>query len=170
MKRILCIILAFAMLPVAAACQQQPSYTPLNFYYPRAEFAYGIEDGVIAAEIRTDLSYKSPSLLLSEYLEGPLGAEFTNPFPEGLKIVSVYTQSGTVYITLSDQLAQLSGVPLIIACACIAKTSMSLLKSANVQISCETKLLDGKKTVNINEQNIVFYDSIPTVTEPKEQE
>ena len=66
----------------------------------------------------------------------------------------------TLYITVSDHLSELTDINLIIACACIGKTGMELTNTSTVQISCENALLDGKKSVVLQNDLIIVSDTV----------
>lgn len=165
MKQIISWILLLTVFAGLSGCNQAPAYEPYEFFYTRSEYNYGAADGVIASEIRTDISYQSISFLLGAYLDGPLDEKLTSPFPPNTHIVSAYAQDGTMCIVLSDSLAQFTGTRLILACACLAKTVMSMENISVVEIRCETQLLDGKKSILIDENTVILTD-ISTPTEP----
>ena len=168
-KRILSILLVLLTLS-AAGCRKEPEVSSLCFYYPRKEMTYTMEESVIAPDYRSDLTYQSAKLLLSVYLQGPLDPELRNPFPEGVTVVSVYTHGNVTYITLSEEFAQLTGVPLILACTSLGKTCMGLLSTEATTIRCESQLLDGKRSITIDENNVIFNDTLPGEIETTEQE
>lgn len=157
MRRILAVLLCLVLL-IPAGCTNQGEEARVGFYYPRQEFTYGSIDGMIAREPRPDVTDQSAIRLLSLYFEGPVDAQFVNPFPEGLTVTDVHSDGHTLYITVSDHMARLSGAPLITACACLAKTGMSLVGTQAAYIRCETLLLDGKKGIAISDDTAFFYD------------
>ena len=157
MKNRIILLLLIALLISACAKEDKPS--DVNFYYPKAEFDYNTDDGAISYEVRSNGGIASSAILLNLYLQGPLEEGLLNPFPENVSVVSLYTLEDTVYVTLSDSMAELSGAPLILSCACICRTAMGLAGTQSAQIQCETLLLDGKKFITVNE-NTVFYSDI----------
>ena len=154
MKRILLLVLIALLL---VGCGQNKKNADVRFYYPREEYGYNLKDGTIAYEVRSNGGISSTAELLNIYLQGPTEEGFRNPFPKELSVQSVYTVEDTVYVTVSDALAELSGAPLILTCACIGRTAMDLAGTANAQIQCEKLLLDGRNVITINE-NTVFYN------------
>ena len=157
MKNRIILLLLIALL--ISACAKEDTPSDVNFYYPKAEFDYNTDDGAIGYEVRSNGGIASSAILLNLYLQGPLEEGLLNPFPENVSVVSLYTLEDTVYVTLSDSMAELSGAPLILSCACICRTAMGLAGTQSAQIQCETLLLDGKKFITVNE-NTVFYSDI----------
>jgi hypothetical protein len=153
-KRILLLVLIALLL---VGCGLNMKNVDVRFYYPREEYGYNLKDGVIAYEVRSNGGIASSAELLNIYLQGPAEEGFRNPFPADLSVLSLYTLDDTVYIAVSDSLAELSGAKLILTCACIGRTAMDLTGTTNAQIQCEKLLLDGKNVITINE-NTVFYN------------
>jgi hypothetical protein len=83
-----------------------------------------------------------------------------NPFPAELELLDLNIDSKVLYITVTDQLAELSGLPLTIACACLANTAMEIAPVFKVVIQCKTQLLDGKKSLTFAANTAIFNDSI----------
>lgn len=152
-KRILCFITVLLLL---GGCASPLGASDATFYYPKAVFSYNDVDGVIGSEIRNNGGISSSARLLDLYLEGPMDEKLLNPFPEDVTTVSFYTLEDTVYVTLSDSMAALSGASLILACSCVGRTAMELAGVSSAQIQCENLLLDGKEAITIND-NTVFY-------------
>ena len=155
-NRIIAIVLIVFCL---SGCFPSGNAAMVNFYYPRAEYGYNTEDGVIAAEVRNNGGISSAAPLLTLYLKGPLDEKLRNPFPAGLSVISVYTLEDTVYVTLTDALATLSGAPLILTCCCIGRTAMELTGANSAQIQCYNLLLDGKKFITVNDQTVFYSDT-----------
>ncbi|MFR2867944.1 MAG: hypothetical protein ACLTCK_08360, partial [Oscillospiraceae bacterium] len=101
MKRFFCLFLCLCLfLP---GCSGELMKNPVTFYYPRREYQYGAEDGVISSEQREasghadDLHY-----LLSLYLIGPSSDELVSPLPWGTRLLGVNRQDGTITRELTD--------------------------------------------------------------------
>lgn len=155
-KRIVSFLLISLLL---TGCFRTEKPSDVTFYYPKVKFDYNSDDGIIGQEIRSSGGIFSTARLLNLYLKGPHSEALRNPFPENVSVISVYTMDGTVYVTLSDSLAALSGAQLILACACIGRTAMELSDKQNAQIQCDTLLLDGKQFITINESTIFYSDT-----------
>lgn len=173
MKQLLYSLSFLIFISLMAGCMGNESGDSISFYYPRADYGYNSHesiffDSAIMQEARTDIPYQSPSQVIGIYLKGPEGTELANPFPEGttLKAISIY--QGTLKISVSDHLSELTGIDLVIACACLARTGMELTDTTSVQILCENTLLDGKKSVTFDLNTVIFEDP-PVVTTAAEE-
>lgn len=158
MKRILCFLLMFALL-FSAGCsrrQSKPEGTP--FYYCVAEPAYGNGSTSISREYRSDVPEDSLMAAFELYLAGPESAEMISPFPEGMKILSAVQEGDTVLLTVSMELTALTGLDLTMACGCLTMTSLALTDAKQVQISPIYGLLDGQRTITMNEDTLLLLD------------
>lgn len=165
MKKIVSLLLCTLLLLCFAACDKDSSSITLRFYYPLENYGYdpGEEkfySQSIDAEVREDIHYISARQVLGEYLKGPLDPTMVNPFPAELELLDLNIDSKVLYITVTDQLAELSGLPLTIACACLANTAMEIAPVFKVVIQCKTQLLDGKKSLTFAANTAIFNDSI----------
>lgn len=156
MKRLIYLLLMMFFL---AGCINPTTPSSVTFYYPRADFEYNSSDGILAPEVRSHGGNTSTAYLLDQYLDGPLGEKLVNPFPADASLISVHTVDNTVFITVSDTMAQLSGAPLILACACLGRTGMELSGTNQAHIQCKSLLLDGKTSIIVNEETIFYSDS-----------
>ena len=159
-KRILCFVFVLLLLN---GCARPLGASDASFYYPKKEYSYNDPDGVIGKEVRSNGGISSSARLLDLYLKGPLDEKLNNPFPEDITTVSFYTLGDTVYITLSDSMAALSGASLILASSCIGRTAMELAGVSNAQIQCENLLLDGKSFIVINENTVFYSDTYHSI-------
>lgn len=137
----------------------------VTFYYCRAEYAYGTENGVIAAEDRDvtghigDLSY-----LLPLYMVGPLDEELIAPFPARTQLVSVELQKDKLLVELSDTARALADSQFTLACACLTMTCMELTNATEVVIT------SGERSVTMNLESLLLFDDItPSQTTPTEE-
>lgn len=165
MKRILSLFLCIFLTFSFAGCQKDSSSIALHFYYPLENYGYNaVEEKFysqsIDTEIREDIRYISARQVLGEYLKGPADPTMINPFPAELELVNLNIDSKVLYITVSNELAELSGIPLTIACICLANTAMKLTSVSKVEIQCENQLLDGKKSLTFTENTAIFSDLI----------
>ena len=159
MKRIIPAFLILSLLLGLCGCKDHSGGEEISYYYPRAEYQYNSADSILAPEARETNGVYVAAELLQTYFQGPLDPLFTNPFPAKLKLVSIYNDSTTVYITVSDEMAKLSGAPLIIACASLGKTAMDMTGTTEANIQCQSLLLDGKKAIVINDETVLYLDN-----------
>lgn len=162
MKKIICLLIISIFLLCPLGCSIDNSTITLQFYYPRQNYGYDALDGRFYSqsateELRKDIPYHSARQVIGVYLQGPADPLLVNPFPKGTELVDLTIEENKLYLTLTDQLSELSGIPLIMACSCLARTAMTLTKVSEVRIRCESTLLDGESTVVIAWES-VFYD------------
>lgn len=173
MKRVICVFLAFLILAPVYGCQHRNHNENYVFYYPRNDYGYNVQEGkfyenIIASEIRDNFLNETVSEIISVYLNGPISQNCSNPYPENLSLESFSTEDQTLYITVSDHLSELTGIRLMIACACLGKTGMELTNTTSVQISCRKAMLDGKKSVTLHYDQIIVNDSVPAAAYEQE--
>ena len=173
MRKILCFFLCFLILLPSFGCQRPNDNYNFSFYYPRSDYGYNTQeekfyDEIIDKEIREVISPASLHDVIRMYLTGPMVQELVNPYPSHISLESVVVEGQVLYITVSDHLSELSGIHLIIACACLGKTGMELTNTTSVQISCKKALLDGKKFITLQNDQIIVNDVTPTVTSNQE--
>lgn len=171
MKRIIPLFLSVVLLFIMLGCQNESKSKVKSFYYPRTDLGYhALEDkfasSAIQAELRNDIPYQSGAQILAEYFKGPLTPSLSNPFPTGLTLTDINIQGAVLYLTVSDHLASLQDIPLVIACACLSQTAMSVTGTSTVCINCESSLLNGEKFVIMNADSLILDD--PILTEPNE--
>jgi hypothetical protein len=125
------------------------------------KIVYNETDGVLAPEFREGAGMKDDAAaLLQLYLSGPQDSTLRSPFPAGLRIITVNRTGKTLYLTLSHDLANLSGLELTVACASLTKTCMALTGVSAVQIRAQGgALLDGAGYIYMDESNLLLLDS-----------
>ena len=160
MKRWISFLLMFALLIALLACGTERLVAPGNFYYCRAETAFGTDQGVIAAEER-ELWGVSDDIgaMLELYLRGPVNNTLLiSPFPRDTTLVDWKQTQNTLRINLSEEFAALNGIDLTIACACISRTFLELTDVTTIRISAENALLDGKHSIIMTGSNLAYAD------------
>lgn len=159
-KRLLALLLAAVLLTGAAGCaREEDMKTPVNFYYPRQEYTYGQNGSVLKAELHDagdDL--ENLNYLITVYLRGPKTEACRSPFPWGLRLLSCRRENGTLYLKMSDALGGLSGLDLALACASLSMTCLELTGADRVNIRAETVLLDGRKSITLDHDQIALFD------------
>ena len=161
MKRFLLILLSVLLLLTMFGCTQEEALEkPVNFYYRRSNIEYKQEGGVIAAEQRESLGHETDvRYLLSEYLKGPASGGLQQVFPEGMTIVSMYYEDKNIKMTFSFHLAELTGMDLTIACACLTMTVMELTGAESVQIYAAGTLLDEYQSITMDKNSLLLLDT-----------
>lgn len=168
MKKCCAFVLCCLMLLILGSCGA--SEEEILFYYTRADFAYGVRDGVIDSEKReahgreADLEY-----LLTMYLEGPLSQTLTSPFPAGTALVGFTYSDATMYVTLNEAFAQLEGMDHTIASACLAYTCFQLTAAEKVVIKCNSEDY-GNRSITLSRDAMILFDDsaamLPSGTQP----
>lgn len=165
MKKFLSFLLAIALcLPLLACAKESVRIQePVSFYYRRRELAYGEENSVILSENREAAGYSSaPDHLLKEYLAGPISEDLTQTFPYGTTLIHYTADSTKATITVSSHLANLSGMDLTIACACLTLTVMELLDVEIVEIRAKDALLNDAESIILDRESLLFLDDSAT--------
>lgn len=173
MRKMFCLFLSTLLLMPVFGCQRPHSDTHYIFYYPRSDYGYNTQEGkfynnIVEPELRKDITVLSIDKILDLYLEGPTDQSLINPFLKELSVESVRIDGEVLYIVVTDHLAELTGINLMIACACLGRTGMELSNTSSVYISCQTDLLDGKRSVLLHRDSILFVDTAATAAGKQE--
>lgn len=158
MKKSLCYIIVL-MLLLAAGCSSQgePDGTP--FYYCVTNPSYKQDSTAIDKEYRDEIPTDSLTAALEVYLAGPESSNLVSPFPEGLKVLSANQEGSILYLTVSMEMTALSGLNLTMACGCLTLTCLALTDAEQVQISSIYGLLDGQRTIIMDENTLLLLDN-----------
>jgi hypothetical protein len=167
MKKIVSIILSLSLILCFFGCEQKSDRMTLHFFYPRNNFGYDELEGRFfqesaTEELRNDIEYRTSQQVIEQYLLGPLDPSLVNPFPAGTQLVSIRAKGKVLHMILTNQLSELTGVSLIMACACLAKTAITLTNTTKVQIRCESTMLDGQTSIIMDKDTVFFNDPIMT--------
>lgn len=165
MKRFTCLLLVIFLVISISACGSHDNGNSAVFYYPRSSYSYSGSDSVITSESRTTDGYLAISNLLQYYMQGPEDINLINPFPQNITVHSVLSEGTVLSIVLSDHMADLADVQLILACVCLAKTAIGITNASSVRISCDTELLAGKNYIEINDNMVFLEDLYPASTQ-----
>ena len=74
-------------------------------------------------------------------------------------MISYQKQNGIAQIVLSDEIAQLEGITLSIACGCLAKTVMALDDVYGVRIYAETMTLEHRDYIYMDFETLLLLDN-----------
>ena len=131
----------------------------IRFYYPKAEFDYRAESGIMESEVREapghedDLNY-----LMAVYFEGPVDQELTSPFPRGTAMLEYSLSGNTLEMTMNESFAALDDLEHTIASACIAQTCFGLTDAEHIVIKYNSDRY-GSKTINLSRDSLVMTDN-----------
>lgn len=149
MKKHICLLLCLMLMLSGCAVKDN-----VSFYYPRVEYIYDAQDGVIAPEKRDITGHRDDlKFLMSLYLMGPLDEALESPFSSKTRLVSVETVDNSVVITLSDTSATLSDSEFILACACLTMTCMDITSADSVTV------VSGGRTTTLDPELLTMFDS-----------
>lgn len=160
MKRIICLFVCLSLLLPCCGCKKvtEQSEEGICFYYLRTQLSYQTDRPAIEGEKRQIQQLDSWAQVLDVYLAGPESEDLVSPFPAGLRVLKTVMENGTVHISVSKNLADLTGLELTIACACLAMTCLELTGAETVVISPEEGLLDGQKSITMDKNTLLLID------------
>lgn len=162
MRRFLCLCLAM-LLMLSGCMSQTPAQTEdgVLFYYRNTDKkAYFSETGIMAAENRS-IRWEQQSIagLMEVYLQGPVSAELSSPFPKDLRLLETRILPGEITLIFDDSLASLSAVGLRVAAGCIARTLWEYGGYETVILQAESQLLDGDEQLVLHPAEFVLSDN-----------
>ncbi len=161
MKRIVAMILILTVFAGFTACAQksEPILEPVKLYYRRVEFTYGASDSVIGSEVRDATPYNGDTIkLLNDYMKGSQSDNLARTFPTGVSLLAMTVEGDTADLVLSAQMSHLKGIDLIIACACLTKTTMELTGVKTVVLHTKRQLLNGISKIVMDESCLLLLD------------
>lgn len=155
MKRFLCVFLSLLFILSLSGCysaSEEPADAH-TFHYRRAEFQYGIENGVIGSE-RRDISGHAGDLfyLITLYLSGPLESSLVSPFHPSTKLLSVEQNDSILSIVLTDSGVTVPDSDFAVACICLTMTCLELSGVEQVMIQCRDR------SISLTREDITLYD------------
>ena len=160
MRRLLAIaLILFLSIGLLACGNTKSSGTAVEFYYRTEKLGYGNEAGVISGEQRYIADINAITDILSAYFSGPENVALHSPFPNDLAVKSITLNSTSIELVLSDQIAELSGIDLTIACACIQKTITEITGINTVHISAENEMINNQDVIILKPSNILLIDT-----------
>ena len=168
MKQLICILLLGALLLPGCANQEPEFAVPVNFYYPKTTVTYFTDDGVISHEVREAQEYgQDYAQILTLYLQGPESDGLQQIFPQDAALIQLTLSDTGATVIMSDAMAQLAGIDLSIACACLTATVCDLTGVQAVTVQAVTQLLDGSKSITMTRDQVLLLDSNMTPVENK---
>ena len=165
MKRMLCLLLALALLTGCVPQGLSRREIGVQFYYISKNPDYFSPTGILGSEERIlNEEQNSVADLMDRYLSGPISQELSNPFPQGLRMISAEEAEQEfspkeITLVLDDTLTDLSGIRLQLACACIARTLYDYGGYETVNIRAETLPLEGdRELISMQPAKLVLED------------
>ena len=149
--RIICLLLCIAFM--LTACFTPSTDTPIStFFYIRPETEFESESILVTEERNIQAPLKD---LLIQYLSGPLDEHLQSPFPAETTLIDCTIIDSQVEIILSNEASSLTGIELSVACCALARTCFKNSDVSAVNISTQSALLNGQKTISFTEA--MFY-------------
>ena len=166
MRKLLSLLLILAIACCLFACGQgkQNPVEPANFYYCRKDVTYTGTNDVFASEVREIADNENIVGIMNNYLRGPESNRLYSPFPTSTQIISIDRVGTTLTVVFSPQLSRLSGPDLMLACVCTAMTLFNMTQAETVIITADGTLLDGRESVMLTPDRLVFTDNQPPET------
>ena len=160
MKRLMGFLLCLLLVLGCTGCKDAPEGNPpLNFYYRTASLSFSAGSTSIKKEARDVPEQDSWAQVLNIYLAGPEDSSLRSPFPANLQTVKTTMENKTVYITVTRELAALTGLDLTLACSCLALTCLELTGAQTVVISAEGELLFGQKSITMTKDTLLISNT-----------
>lgn len=157
---ILCLFLLVGLYGCAGQSHGDPLKSPMKFYYKTSDASYGDGQGATDYELRETYGHESDYVwVLTEYLKGPISQKLTAPFQRSVSIVSAERSGSQLQLQMTQELANLSGADLTVACACITLTCLEFPGVEAVSIRAVGSKLDGKTEILLNRNSLLLEDS-----------
>lgn len=153
------ILLSLALMLCSCQTNQTSQKYTVTFYYIQNELEFGTDTGVIKSTVREFNEFRNDYFyLISQYLNGPTSYDCISPFPAGTTLEELNWDQNRVQIVLSPHIATLSGMDLMVACACLTETVTELTGINTVQIRCSKGLLNGEKVITLTPGSFMYSD------------
>lgn len=157
--KIVLILLSLALLITGCNKSHTTATNSVRYYYINHEVEFGSESGIIVPTVREiEGSADDYFNLVSQYLNGPTSYDCISPFPAGTTLEELNWDQNRVQIVLSPQITTLSGLDLMVACACLTKTVTELTGINTVQIRSSGGLLNGEQVITLNSDSFMLSD------------
>ena len=127
---------------------------------------YAVEPGredtkyaaVVEFEPRAWEKLPSEEMLMNSLLAGPMSFGLKSPFPTGVTVLDVHTDTatGTTYVNLSEQYGSLSGFDLTVADYCIVMTLCQIPWVSNVCILVEGDPIPYRDRQNMKDTDLLL--------------
>ncbi len=163
MRKLLCLLLIPAIIGCLFGCagQNKKLVKPANFYYCQQNISFDGSNDVFAAEVRETAEFEDIVSVMNNYLKGPVSHGLYTPFPASTQILSIEEIGTTFSVVFSPQLSRLTGPDLMQACISAAMTLFDMTGAETVIITAEGVQLDGKDSVMLTPDRLVFTDNYP---------
>ncbi len=167
MKKLFCCFLALFLFAISACSSNGASESTLVFYYPRSNYQYNSESGVISYEKKNgNLRQNSLEEFISQYMKGPSDPALYCPLSKDIQLLEFKEDNTGLHITFDAALSKLSPTDLSLGLAAFAKTLYQITDAESICIHAAETLLDGETKMVFKRDMIYLFDSftdqIPT--------
>lgn len=161
MKKRLVIVALILSLLITAGCQgrgdEEALVSPVRFYYKTTDSMEA--NGATGYELRETAGHEGDyTWILNLYFEGPQSQSLTAPFQRTTDLLSVELAGTQLSLTVTESLAELTGMDLTLACSCITLTCLELPGVESVTIAAEGSTLDGKREITMSREMLLLED------------
>ena len=163
MRRMILITLTLTILFAFVACakEEETIQKPVNMYFLNKDVDYGVEDGLVRAEIQEGVHLNGDiQSLLVQYLKGPVGTQLVRAVPAGIAVDDVSVNGKTVTVTMSHDFSRINGVDLSIACVCLAMTILDFTDAEQVQLRASNASFVDSEAIIVNKNDVLFSDAL----------
>lgn len=160
MKRVIALLSSLALLLALCACTSDSEPVTADGGYM---LWYAVERGsnrsdsaAVYREMREWASTPSAYGLMETLLRGPQSEDLYSPFPSGVSIRFLITERETIWVNLSEEYGNLSGIDLTLADYCIALTLCQLPGIENVRITVEGETIHNRNRQTLREGDVLL--------------
>ncbi|MBQ4551268.1 MAG: GerMN domain-containing protein [Oscillospiraceae bacterium] len=159
MKRLTAIFLLLVLAAGLFGCGTEELRSPASFYYYRSDPVFAGTDGVICPETR-ELAGMEDDLdaILELYFQGPESRDLENLIPERCPVPQWHLDGDTLHLHFTRELADLTGVELTLASACLTRTFLELTGCRKLILTAEGSRLNGETSMVLTLDGLSLRD------------
>lgn len=159
MKRLFSLILALSLAICLPGCRKSEFRSPGTFYFYRSDTEFSGTDGVLAPETRELAGIENDlDAILALYCQGPRSAHLESPILKDAPVPSHTLADGTLTLRFSRAFADLEGMELTVAAACLARTFLGLTGAERLVLTADGGLLNGETTMTVTLSDLALRD------------
>lgn len=159
MKRLTAILLILSLAAGLFGCSARELRSPTSFYYYRSAPVFTGTDGVIFPETRELAGIEEDlDAILTLYFQGPESKELENLIPADCPVPSWNLDGDTLRLHFTEELADLSGVELTLAAACLTRTFLELTGCRTLILTAEGRRLNGETSMVMTLDSLCLRD------------
>ena len=169
MKKCISFLLCLCILLCICGCAHhvEAPQAPVRFYYPRTmdTIQYTAGSGAFTYEARESAGYTDNlPYLLNLYFRGPTDPTLQNPFPTATSVTELKIYGNYAFLTVSDSFAQLTGMELTVACACLTQTVAALTGVESLCLRTNTLPFGNDEQLLLHVSDFLFVDDTAAPT------